>query len=148
LRRMVLIGGMTIWILALILLGACVALGHKLGAIRAAITFVGIPIAALLAAPLSSLIKPLFPLMKVENPIWLWVLPPFVMFVILIALFKVVGQLVHHKVYVHYKHYTDELQMGWWERMNHRVGFCIARHAKMPPPAKINPQRMKIVLIN
>jgi len=69
---------MTIWILALILVGACVALGHKLGAINAAITFIGIPIAALLAGPLSRLVAPLLPHLGVQNPFWLWALPPFI----------------------------------------------------------------------
>ena len=101
------------------------ALGHKLGAIRASITFIGIIVAELLAAPLGSLIRPLFPHLGVHNPIWQWVLPPFVMFVVVLAIFKSVEQMVHHKVYVRYKHYTDEAQMLWWERMNHRVGLCV-----------------------
>ncbi|HZF00400.1 MAG TPA: hypothetical protein VE344_00740 [Methylomirabilota bacterium] len=122
---MVFIVGMTIWILALVLMGACVALGHKLGAIRAAITFIGILISALLAAPLSGLIKPLLPHLGVHNPIWLWVLPPFIVFIILLGIFKAAGQFAHRKVFVYYKHYTSELQMGWWERINSRVGLCV-----------------------
>jgi hypothetical protein len=117
--------GMTIWILALIVMGACVALGHKLGAIRAAITFIGILISVLLAALLSGLVKPLLPHLGIHNPIWLWILPPFIVFIILLGVFKTVGQLVHRKVFVYYKHYADELQMGWWERLNSRVGLCV-----------------------
>jgi len=121
---MVLIVGMTIWILMLVLLGSCMALGHKLGAIRAVVTFIGILIAEPLATPLSGLVKPLLPHLGVHNPIWLWVLPPFIMFVVVMMLFKTAGQFVHHKVYVHYKH-RDELQFGWWEKMNARVGLGV-----------------------
>jgi len=116
---------MTIWILALVMLGSCMALGHKLGAIRAAISFFGIILSELLAAPLSGLIKPLVPHLGVQNPVWLWVLPPAIMFALLLIIFKTVGQIVHHKIYVHYKHYTTDAQMGWWERMNHRLGLCV-----------------------
>ncbi|HXE42157.1 MAG TPA: hypothetical protein VN516_03945, partial [Candidatus Baltobacteraceae bacterium] len=54
-----------------------------------------------------------------------WALPVLIMFVIVLGIFKGIGQFVHHKVYVHYKHYTDDLERGWWERMNHRVGMCV-----------------------
>ena len=40
---------MTIWILTLVLMASAIALGHKLGAINAAFTFVGIVFAGLLA---------------------------------------------------------------------------------------------------
>jgi hypothetical protein len=116
---------MTIWILALILLGACIALGHKMGAIRTAITFVGILISALLAGPLSGLIKPLLPHVGVHNPLWQWALPPLLVFIILMIVFKSIGFAVDRKVYVYYKHYRSELEMGWWERMNQRVGLCV-----------------------
>lgn len=116
---------MTIWILALILVASCMALGHKMGAIRAAISFIGIIISEWLAAPLGGLIRPLFPHLGTKDPLLLWALPPLIMFIVLMIIFKSVGQLVHHKVYVHYKHYTDDLQRGWWERMNHRVGLCV-----------------------
>lgn len=101
------------------------SLGHKLGAIRATITFFGIIISELLAAPLSGLIKPLLPHLGVKDPILQWALPPFIMFIILLCIFKSVGQVVHRKVFVYYKNYTDDLVMGWWERMNHRVGLCV-----------------------
>src|SRR5690242_11878860 len=113
---MVFIVGMTIWLLALVLLAACMALGHKLGAIRAIITFIGIIISELLAAPLSGLIKPVLPHLGVKDPVLQWSLPVLIMFIVLIAVFKGIGQFVHHKVFVYYKHYTDDLQQGWWER--------------------------------
>lgn len=122
---MVFIDGMTIWILALLLLASCMALGHKLGAIRASVTFIGILIAEVLAAPLGGLVKPLLPHLGVKDPVLQWALPPLIMFIIVLAIFKSIGQLVHYKVAVYYKHYTDELQQGWWERMNRRVGMCV-----------------------
>jgi uncharacterized membrane protein required for colicin V production len=47
---MVFIGGMTIWILALVLLVAGAGLGYRQGAIRATFSFAGIVFAGLLAA--------------------------------------------------------------------------------------------------
>lgn len=116
---------MTIWILALIIMGSCIALGHKLGAINAAVTFLGIPVAALLSGPLSGFLAPLLPHLGVQNPFWLWVLPPFIVFIVLMMIVKSIGFAIHHKVYVHYKHYRSELEAGWWDRMNHRVGLCV-----------------------
>ena len=66
-RQMALIGGMTIWILALLLLAAGAGMGLRQGAIRVAISFVGIIISALLAWPLSGIIRPLLPHVGFHN---------------------------------------------------------------------------------
>lgn len=114
---------MTIWILALLLLAAGAGMGLRQGAIRVAISFVGIIISALLAWPLSSLIRPFLPHIGIQNPFIAQMLAPLLVFIILMSLFKSVGLLVHHKVEVYYKYKADDLQRLWWERLNKRLGL-------------------------
>jgi hypothetical protein len=120
---MVLIDGMTIWILALLLLAAGAGMGLRQGAIRVAVSFVGIILSALLAWPLSSLIRPLLPHVGFHNPVVIWLLPPFLVFVILLSVFKSFGLLLHHKADVYYKYKADDLQRLLWERLNKRLGL-------------------------
>ncbi|HEY3762357.1 MAG TPA: CvpA family protein [Verrucomicrobiae bacterium] len=114
---------MSIWILALILWVFCVLLGHKQGAIRAAISFVGIFISGLLAWPLSGLVDRVLRL--ICDPMTVWLISPIVAFVILLIIFKWVGFTVHRKVRVHYQYARDEIRLAWWLRVNGRVGLAI-----------------------
>lgn len=116
---------MTIWLLALLLLGGTVAVGYTQGAIRVGISFIGIILSALLAGPLSKLVKPALAALGVANPIWLWVLGPFIVFVILLAAFKVLAFNVHKKVDVYYKYKAGDLRQSLWERLNARLGACL-----------------------
>jgi uncharacterized membrane protein required for colicin V production len=122
---MVLTGGMSIWILALLLLAAGAGMGFKQGAIRAAISFAGILVSALLAWPLSGLIAPLLPHLGVHNRIAAWLLPPFIVFVILLIVFKSFGQFVHHKAEVYYKYKVADVQLILWQHLIKRlaIGF-------------------------
>ena len=114
---------MTIWILALLLLAAGAGMGLRQGAIRVAISFAGIILSSLLAWPLSGIIRPVLPHIGFHNPVVIWLLPPFLVFVISLSLFKSLGLLVHHKVSVYYKYQPDGLQWILWERMNKRIGL-------------------------
>src|ERR1017187_8943112 len=118
---MVLIEGMTIWILALLLLAAGAGMGLRQGAIRVAISFVGIIFSALLAWPLSGILRPLLPHVGFHNPVIVWLLPPLFVFVLLFSLFQALGLLIHHKLRVYYKYKADDLQRIWWERLNKRL---------------------------
>jgi hypothetical protein len=122
---MVFIVGMTIWILALVLLAACIALGHKLGAINAAFTFVGIVLAGLLAAPLGGLFKHLLAHAGIHNETMAWAIGPIVAFCVVLGLFKAAGFFVHRKVEVFYKYKAGDLRLALWERLNARLGACI-----------------------
>jgi hypothetical protein len=117
--------GMTIWILALVLLAACIALGHKLGAINAAFTFVGIVLAGLLAAPLGGLFKHVLAHAGIHNETMTWAIAPIVPFFMVLALFKATGFFVHRKVEVYYKYKAGDLRLALWERLNARLGACI-----------------------
>jgi hypothetical protein len=116
---------MTIWLLALLLLACLAAAGYRQGAIRASISFFGIILAALLAVPLGKLVGPLLKILGVVNPILLWVLPPVVAFVVVLALIKVGAFMVHQKVDVFYKYKAGDLRLSLWERLNHRLGACV-----------------------
>jgi hypothetical protein len=116
---------MTIWLLALLLLACLAALGHQLGAIRVGISFFGLLLATLLAGPLARLVKPAVSAVGVANPILLWVLPPFIIFLLVLSVVKVGALAVHKKVDVYYKYKAGELRLALWERLNARLGACL-----------------------
>ena len=122
---MVFITGMTIWILAVVLLAASIALGHKLGAINAAFTFVGIVFGGLLATTLGKVFTHLLPHLGVHTEMTVWSISPIVAFLVVLILFKMAGFFVHRKVEVYYKYKADDLQQALWARMNARVGACV-----------------------
>jgi len=116
---------MTIWILALLLLAAAIALGHKLGAINAAFTFVGILLGTVLSGLAGKIFKPLLPHFGVENPIAIWALAPILGFFLVLILVRSAGFAVHRKVEVYYKYKAGDLRLALWERLNARLGACL-----------------------
>jgi Colicin V production protein len=116
---------MLIWILALVILGLAGYAGYALGAIRAAVTFIGLLISSLLAFPLGKLLHGLLATCGVKNPFFAYLLAPAIVFLILLTIFKAVGYSIHHKVDMFYKHKAGDIKMGLFERLNHRVGACI-----------------------
>src|SRR5688572_273077 len=116
---------MTIWLLAILLLTCSVAFGYQQGAIRSGITFFGIILAAMLAGLAGKIFKPLMGLFGVANPIWLWVLPPLLGFILVMILVKIGAFFVHQKVDVFYKYKAGDLRLSLFERLNDRIGACI-----------------------
>jgi hypothetical protein len=116
---------MTIWILVVVLLLSLAGLGYRQGAIRVAFSLLGIIVAALLALPLAPLVKPLLPIFGVKNLLLLWLLPPFIAFVIINSLFKAGALPVHKKVDVYFKYKAGDLRLALFERLNARLGFCL-----------------------
>ncbi len=116
---------MTIWLLALLLLGCVAGVGHQQGAIRAAISFVGIVVAALLAGPLAKLVRPVLTAVGIANPVLLWALAPFIVFVVVLTAFKIGGLAAHKKVDVHYKYKAGDLRLALFNRINARLGLCL-----------------------
>ena len=78
---------MLIWILAVSLFGLFAVAGFYKGATRMAVSLIGLFVAILLARPLGPMVKPLIPLVGLKNPIWVWLLPPVVVFLVLSAVF-------------------------------------------------------------
>jgi len=116
---------MTIWIFALLLLGALGMAGFYQGGIRAAFSLVGLLLGTLLAGPLSSLLKPIFPIIGLKNPLWAWLLAPFIVFLVILIMFKLAAMTVHRKVDVYYKYKAGDLKGALWERLNQRLGLCL-----------------------
>ena len=113
------------WLLALLLLASLAGIGYRQGVIRVAFALVGILLGALLAGPLSRLVKPLLGALGVKNPILAGVLAPLVVFLVVSILFKVGGFMVHQKVDVHFKYHAGDLRLALWERLSHRLGLCL-----------------------
>ncbi|HEX3856696.1 MAG TPA: CvpA family protein [Verrucomicrobiae bacterium] len=116
---------MTIWILAVVLLAASIALGHKLGAINAAFTFVGIVFGGLLATTLGKVFTHLLPHLGVHTETTIWAISPIVAFLVVLVLFKMAGFFVHRKIEVYYKYKAGDLRQALWARLNTRLGACI-----------------------
>jgi uncharacterized membrane protein required for colicin V production len=116
---------MTIWILAIVLLGLCAVIGFYSGAIRQVTTLAGLLLAALLARPLGPVVRPLFPMLGVKDPIWVWALPPVSVFALVVILSWVAAYFVHRQVSLHYKYHTDDLHRMNWERLNRQLGICL-----------------------
>ena len=79
---------MTIWLLAILMVASTVGLGYRQGVIRAAFSFLGILFAALLAAPLGRLIKPILTHVGVHNETLAWMIAPLIAFPLVLALFS------------------------------------------------------------
>lgn len=116
---------MTIWLLALVLLALGASVGRQQGAIRGAITFVGLVFAAKLAMPLSHPMQSIVGLFGVKHPIVRELLAPAIVFIVVLIVFKIVGQAVHQKIVVHYKYKAADEARLKWERLESRVGMCV-----------------------
>jgi uncharacterized membrane protein required for colicin V production len=117
--------GMSIWILAFLVMTCTALAGWRQGAIRAAFSAVGILIAALLAVPVGHLVHPLLPHLGASNPILAWALAPVVGFILALIPFKVAAHFVHQRINVYYKYKAGDLRLSLWERLNTRLGICV-----------------------
>ena len=116
---------MTTWLLAFLLLASLAGLGFRQGAVRVAFSLVGILLGVLLAVPLGKLVKPLLAAVGLKNPTLLWLLCPFLVFLLISIAFKIGALAMHQKVDVHYKYHAGELRLALWERLNRRLGLCL-----------------------
>ncbi|HEX7569649.1 MAG TPA: CvpA family protein [Verrucomicrobiae bacterium] len=116
---------MSIWILAVVVMILTALAGWRLGAIRAAISFVGILFAVLLAVPVGKLVHPLLPHLGAGNPIYAWALAPIVGFILVAIVLKIPAQMVHNRVEHFYKYNAGDLRLVLWTRMNSRLGICV-----------------------
>ena len=116
---------MTIWLLALVLLASLGALGFRQGAVRVAFSLVGILLGIAFAGLLGKPIKLALVAVGIKNPTLVWLLGPFIAFLLISILFKIVAMTVHHKIDVFYKYRAGDLRLALWERLNHRLGLCL-----------------------
>lgn len=120
---------MTIWILALVLFAGLGVAGYTQGAIRVAMSMIGLVVSAMCAMPLSKYVTPtvksLLGGFSVTNPVIIWAVAPLVVFIILLTIFKACAFALHHQVEVYYKYKAGDLRLALWERMNKRVGAAL-----------------------
>ncbi len=116
---------MTIWLLALVLLASLAGVGYRQGAIRVGFSLVGIIVGALLSVPLGKLVLPVLKAVGVVNPLLLWTVAPFVVFIVVLVAFKLAGLFVHQKVDVFYKYKAGDLRLALFNRLNARLGLCL-----------------------
>jgi len=116
---------MTFWLLAVIVILSLAGIGYRQGAIRVAMSFLGILFGVWLAGPLSGWVVPLMKPFGFKNPIALWIIPPFIVFCVVSALFKTGAVFVHRKVEVFYKYKAGDLRLVLWERLMARLGLCL-----------------------
>src|SRR5215204_20510 len=100
---------MTIWLLALVLLASLAGLGFRQGAIRVAFSLLGILLGIALAGPLGKLLKPALVAVGIKNPTLVWLLGPFIVFLLVSIVFKIGAMTAHHKVDVFYKYRAGDL---------------------------------------
>jgi hypothetical protein len=117
--------GMIIWLIALVVMACVGIVGFYQGALRAAFSFVGLLMAAILASPLGSLLKPIVSILGIKNPVTLSFIAPVLAFVVILVIFKVAALGVHKKVEAWYKYKSSDTQRMLWERMNARVGISM-----------------------
>src|SRR5688572_28105314 len=113
---------MSLWILAILIIAIFAGIGFAQGAIRSAISLVGLILAFLFAVPLGRALKPLLVSMGVANPVWQALIPPLVAFFIIYFVISGLSFFAHHKVYLLYKYKRDDLDRIRWERVNRHLG--------------------------
>src|ERR1700733_6734120 len=118
-------GGMSIWILAILVMAVVALAGWRQGGIRAAFFFFSLLLAALLAVPLGKLFHPLLPHLGASNPVTAWALAPVFGFILGSIPLMVAAQMVHHRVEHYYKYQAGDLRQALWMRLNSRLGICI-----------------------
>ena len=116
---------MSIWMLAIVLMLLFAAIGFAKGAIRASISLLGVVLGLLLCIPLSGIVRPIMGPIGVQNPVWLAVVPPIVMFFIIYFIFVGISFFVHHKVNLYYKYKRDDADRIRWERVNRHTGIAV-----------------------
>lgn len=114
-----------IWIIAFLCLGLVALLGYYQGPVNAAFSLVGLMFGALLAGPLSPLMRHLLPLLGFHHPVWQLFMPDFLGFLLVVILFMIAGSVVHHKIAVFYKYQKDERLFFRWQRLYSRLGLCV-----------------------
>src|SRR5438045_772769 len=114
---------MVLWLLAICLMAALALIGYYQGAIRVAFSFIGLLVAALLAMPLSGLVKPILPIVGVSHPVLISFIVPALVYLLILVIFKTAALATHKKVEAYYKYKATDTQRSLFERLNQRVGI-------------------------
>ncbi len=113
---------MILWLISLFILTSVVIVGYYQGALRVAISLVGLLAAAVLASPIGALFGKILPMVGFKNPLTIAFLSPVFAFVIVLIIFKCVGAVAFKKAEAWYKYKASDTHRMLWERLNSRVG--------------------------
>jgi lipoprotein signal peptidase len=114
--------GMIIWILALLLVLASVALGYTMGAVRVGITTIGLLVSAVPAAPV---LYPMFNKLSLGTKLHAFFIAPLLVMIVIMIVFKIVASVAHRKIDTYYKYKTAEYVQTLWLRANERFGAAL-----------------------
>src|SRR5688572_16691817 len=114
---------MILWLIALATLTCVGIVGFYQGALRVAVSFVGLLLAALLASPLGSVFKSIVPVLGIKNPVVIAFVAPVIGFLVVLIIFKVAAAASQKKIEAWYKYKASDTQRLLFERMNARVGI-------------------------
>lgn len=124
-RHCVYIPRMLIWTLAIGLLAIIGAIGYYSGAVRLAVSLLGLFIGLMLAMPLAPMVQPLMGRIGVTHPMWTVVWPPIIVLLLVYFVFIGVSFFVHRKIALYFKYRSDDIARIRWERINGRLGTCL-----------------------
>lgn len=116
---------MFLWIIALLLFASLGIVGFYQGAVRMAISTIGLFVAAMLAMPLAGVFTLILKVFGMEHPVAISFLAPFIAFVLVLIGFKCAGMATHKKVDAYLKYKASDTVRLLFERMNSRVGIMV-----------------------
>ncbi|MBM3847537.1 MAG: hypothetical protein FJ405_14795 [Verrucomicrobia bacterium] len=116
---------MLLWTLALLLVLGCGVVGWYVGAVRCAITSVGLILALFLLKPLSDLTAKILPSVGLAHPFIIALLAPVVVSVVIQIIAKSVAHATKAPMENFFKYKATDTQRLLFERMNQRVGPCV-----------------------
>lgn len=116
---------MTIWILTILLLGLLGLVGFYQQSVRAALSLVGVIAGLFLAVPLGKPVEGLLTKVGLENPVYTWMLAPLIVFLVVVIIANIIGQVIHRKVDLLYKYQREDYERHLWERMSKRLGLLL-----------------------
>jgi uncharacterized membrane protein required for colicin V production len=114
-----------LWLILLLCLGLVGTAGYSRGPICAGFSLLGLLFGLLLAKPLSPLAAYLLPVIGLQHPLWRLFMPGVIAFVVVLAVFNIVGYVLHQKMLLLYKGREEEAIFYRWERLYHRLGLCV-----------------------
>ncbi len=115
---------MIMWIAAILLVAMTVSMGYRQGAIRVAISLVGLMVAAMLALPLAPMFNFIFNFVEV-HPLVPQFITPVIAFFAVSWVFVAIGAFAFRKVDYHYRYNVSDAHRAFWERMHRRLGACL-----------------------
>lgn len=116
---------MIVWITAVLLLALMGWIGYQQGALRAAISFIGLLVAAAVAVPLGSVLKPVLGIVGMKHPAVQQVVGPLIAFLVIYIVFQIIAHAVNQKFDLFYKYKMSDKARYKVERMNDRVGISV-----------------------